>query len=527
MRFAALTLAFAVSAIAFQDTGPAPAKPKREKPTPREKARELLEGAVGVSASAQPDVQASALLYIGENYDAFDHKKALDYIRQGFAATAAIPPDSHDLRGELQSQIAGATAAMSLPDAAEMLRQIQPSPGDSGGHRDPRQSALQSVISRMLAKGQMDEATELLTIVGSTGQYPYRAAREIFEKLAPDDGRRITVFASAMAAYALRPGSGFSDLVGRHWKDIPQSMAESAVRAMVENILSRKDEGYTVQTMSSEKGSVDFSTQQDVELFDIMHVVQAIDPKRAERILEDRPALRAALEKFPEGRASLGDHVNSSSTSGSGKPDPAISRKQMLQGLASSRAAAAMKQLGDEAGAAAGKGDPLKAVALAKTIPVPARKAEALAIIARSVAARDAGIARSALSESIEILKEIKEPSDRIETWSAIVEAAHRIGDDKLAWEATDQGLADATELYKRDTDADAPNAALRDRWPSTNSYRRVVIAASKAFGVDAEPLLLRITDPDLALLARVEMAQALLGRPHESWSTSVSRTKK
>lgn len=103
------------------------------------------------------------------------------------------------------------------------------------------------------------------------------------------------------------------------------------------------------------------------------------------------------------------------------------------------------------------------------------------------------------MSESIEILKEIKEPNDRIQAWSAIVEAAHRIGDDKLTWEAIDQGLADAIELYKRDIDADAPNAAL----------------------------LLRITDPDLALLARVEMAQALLGRAHESWSTSVSRTKK
>ena len=143
MRFAAFSLAFAVSAIAFQTAGVAPSKPKREKPTPREKARELLDNAAGISASARPR-------------------------RAGFR------PPLH-----WREAATAVTAGISLPDAAEMLHQIQPSAGDSGGNHDPRQSANQSVISRMLAKGQIDEATELLTVLGGTGQYPYRRTPDL------------------------------------------------------------------------------------------------------------------------------------------------------------------------------------------------------------------------------------------------------------------------------------------------------------------------------------------------------------
>ena len=86
--------------------------------------------------------------------------------------------------------------------------------------------------------------------------------------------------------------------------------------------------------------------------------------------------------------------------------------------------------------------------------------------------------------------------------------------EDQRAWEAIDRGLADAAALYKKDPNADDSNVGLREYWPSTQSYRQIVYRAAKLFGPEAEPLLVKITDPDLHLLATIEMAQALLGRP-------------
>jgi hypothetical protein len=85
---------------------------------------------------------------------------------------------------------------------------------------------------------------------------------------------------------------------------------------------------------------------------------------------------------------------------------------------------------------------------------------------------------------------------------------------------AIDHLLADAAELYKQDSNTDRPNRAWREYWPSTQAYRRAMIRATKLMGVDAEFLLVRITDADLNVLARLVMAQTLLGRPYENFQT-------
>ncbi|MES1262466.1 MAG: hypothetical protein ABUS49_12095 [Acidobacteriota bacterium] len=509
-----------VPALAFQTPAPDTAKSEKpaEKPTPRQKARQLLDGVAETAGSAQPQVAASAMLYVGENYDLFDHKKALEYLHQAFASTVAIPPGREDTRrAGLQSKIAAATAPLSLPDAIDMLKQIQVAPDFEG---DPRQRALTAVVSRLLGKSQFDDAMELINSVGSTGPYPFAAARQVFEKLPVDDNRRLSIFAYAMSAYALRPGKDFSELLARHWKELPRSMVQSALGSVIENILKVDDsDQFLSLTLSNEKGSVNLHSSQDAALFDLMHVVREIDPKRADEILETRAELKSALQKFPDGAIGMGDNVSRSGTSGFGRADPGLQQRMALEGLAES--------LSQQAMAAVEKKDFPKAISLAKSIPAPERRVEILTRIASGAGALDQTTAKAMIGECIDALKEVKDPAVRASSWNNIAEAAHRAGDDKLAWEAIDHSLDDSAELYKADVNADSPNEALRDEWPSTNSYRRAVITATKLMGVDAEPLLGQIADRDLALFARVEMAQTLLERPHESWSTSVSRTSK
>ena len=511
MRGVALLMMAALPSLAFQ------AKPV--KPTPHQKARELLDGVVETAAGAQPEVAAAALLYAGQAYDVFDGKKALEYLRQAFASTRAIPPGTDTRRAELQSRIAAATVPFSLPDAAEMLKQIQVAPdGDNG---DPRRTALTAVVARLLGKAQFDDAIELINSVGVTGPYPFAAARQVFEKLPADDGRRLSIFAYAMSAYALRPGAGFSEFLARHWNSLPRSMVQTALGSVIENIMREKDNPDEFQsvTFSSEKGSGSLHGRQDAALFDLMHVVRELDPKRADEILEQRKELGALLQKFPEGTLAMGDNLNTRGTSGSGRGDPAMQRQMALEGLSNTIAERAM--------AAVGKKDLVRAVDLARTIPVIEQRVEILTRIASAAGAQDPAWARAVVSECMDGIKDVKSAQARAGSWNNIAEAAHRAGDDKLAWEALDHSLADSAELYKADADCDSPNEALRDEWPSTNAYRRAVITATKLMGVDAEPLLAQISDRDLGLFARVEMAQALLERPHGSWSTSVSRKAK
>lgn len=515
-----LPFALAISLLA-QDAAPE----KKEKPTPKEKARELLDAAAEIAPAAHPDVAAMAFAYIGESYIEFDKKKALDLLRRAFEITAGIPPDNFDNKSIIQGEIAGKTVDLSIEDAIEMLRQIIPIQAENG--LDPRQRAIDNVIAKLVAKKELTRAVELLNSFGATANYPYHSAQIVFEKLPAGDGSREALFGYAMSAYTLRGGDGFTAFLGKHWKDLPRVQAEAAVKAVVENVLSRKKEDSQYSTtLSSDKGAVTFTDPKDLAFFDLMYIVQEIDAKRAAEILDTRPLLKNALVKFPNGRESMGEMLNWNTSTGSGDSPDA----QALRGLADSRLGAAMKVLTDIDEKAAEdviRKQVDKALELVKTIPLPDRKASALGMIAEGLGEDDPSYSRNVLSQCLSALKDVKDVQARQPTWDNIVVTAHHLKDDKLAWEAINHSLEDATELYRLDTDADSPNMALRDWWPSMNAYRHSVIAATKAFGVDAETILFKIADPDLNVLARIEMADTLLEHPRSNWMGAVQKAAK
>ena len=166
--------------------------------------------------------------------------------------------------------------------------------------------------------------------------------------------------------------------------------------------------------------------------------------------------------------------------------------------------------------------DPDKAFELVKSIPQPAKQAEILSAVARSVAEKDPTRSRNVLNKCMATIPEVKDPGERIPVWDAVAESAALIKDDKLLWEALERGLNDAGALYKWDTEDARGNARvnvqLQEYWPSTAAYRRIVMRAANILKTDAEPLLYKIADPNLNLLARIAMAQALLGRMVANW---------
>jgi hypothetical protein len=482
-------------------------------PTPREKARELLDATLDSAPGAQPEVAALARLRIGENDDVFDHKKSLEAVNSTFAAALGIPPEKTGRRENAQGMIARATVPLSLPDAVSMLKRIQA--GNSADDEDPHYEAVEAAVTRLIEKKQIDEAIGLINSVGATGKYPFKAASLLFAALPPDDVRRPAIFACALSAYTLRPSADFGEFLVKHWKEIPKTTAEAAVGQMVTTILNGKDEGLN-ESLSAAKGSLTLHGRQNVELFDLMHVVRSIDPKRADGLPDRRPELKVALARFPNGRESMGQAANWSRSGGDpGPPDE--------RGAELVRVFAELEKLSEDATKA---GHITKIADLAKPIRNPSARLEFRTAVI-GLASDEPEIAKSLLSRCIELLKDVKDPPHRAESWSAVALAAHQIMDDKLAREAPDHAFDDAEEIYKPDMDADDPNPGPRDVWPFTNACHRIMISGAKIFGIDSSTLLNRITDPDMPVFARVELAQALLDRPRDIWNNYSQKTKK
>jgi hypothetical protein len=270
-----------------------------------------------------------------------------------------------------------------------------------------------------------------------------------------------------------------------------------------------------MMTISTDKETVSLRAAQDADLLELMPVLRALEPARAEEILGSRRELRAVLNAHPEGSQSLTGTSQMAIKVGRrpGAPSPSLAQ-QARTGAAMDLAAESLRQ--SASAMAVLPENPQAALSAARSIPLPARRAEVLAAIARSMAGKDPAAARSALRDALAITGDLKEPAGRIGAWDSIAGAAHAAGDDKLATDAIEKGMADAAELYRKDADQETGNPRPRHAWPSTEAFLRIIRRAATLLGPEAEPLLLRITDPDLNLLARVEMARVLLGQPEQ-----------
>jgi hypothetical protein len=496
-----------------------------DKPTPRQKARELLDGAAEMIAATKPDVQPVALMHLADNYQTFDKKKAVEYFKQAFAAAILPPTGQSPFARSTQMEIVVALTTLDTAEGIALLKQMEPR---TEGY-DNRSFAASRVIGELLQKNQIQSAIDLADYMGSSGAYPFSGVSQIMAKLPPGDNQFAAVFTSALSAYNVKPDREFHDLLTRYRKDLPAGMAQAALSRILSTVLARKDgEPYNAQTFSSSKGTATFTSREESELFDIAPLVREIDPKRYDDLLAAHAELRSAMQLFPGGGPSVADDrgITVYTVSSSGKSSDPAAEKRAGDAMNDRMKMAALVNARAEAALVAAAKDPDKALDLVAEIPSPPKQAEVLARIAQSVGENDAAKARRVLSRCITLLDDVKYPEDRVLAWDTVAGAAIVIKDDAILQRAIDRLLADAAELYKEDSNTDRPNRAWRENWPSTQAYRRAVIRATKLLGVDAEPILQKITDPDQNVLARITMAQALLERPFDRFQTYGGRQR-
>ena len=152
-------------------------------------------------------------------------------------------------------------------------------------------------------------------------------------------------------------------------------------------------------------------------------MIRAINPKKAEELVESRLELKTALERFPEGEESMRtDGGMSISTTSGGSPNASVAAEMQLQSLSNTRYSEAMSLLSK---------DPDRALALIREIPLKDQRARALAAVANHSSEKDASAAKSALTQALHLLDDIKDPGNTVDAYVAIAEAAHKIKDDE------------------------------------------------------------------------------------------------
>jgi hypothetical protein len=83
-----------------------------------------------------------------------------------------------------------------------------------------------------------------------------------------------------------------------------------------------------------------------------------------------------------------------------------------------------------------------------------------------------------------------------------------------------------ALESFANDTDAECPNGAHKECWPSTREFRHILFKAGQHQGLAAANHLDRIPDRDLRLFAQIELCAAIAGLPELGGLTTQYRRK-
>jgi hypothetical protein len=169
--------------------------------------------------------------------------------------------------------------------------------------------------------------------------------------------------------------------------------------------------------------------------------------------------------------------------------------------------------------------EPDKGLEMVRSVGSPAKQAEVLGAIARSVGEKDATKARSVLAKCMAAIDEVKDPGERIAPLDTVAEAAHAIHDDKLVQEALDRALTAAGELWK--SESEDYSHVPQEFWSSMLAYRRIATRAAAILQTDAEHLLVKMGNPSVNLMARIAIAQALLGRGPKFWQPYTPRPRR
>lgn len=488
---------------------------------PAQKANQFLESLPAVIAVTPPDFQSGALLQLANvELGAGRRAAALDHLNQAFAASAALPSErDYRIREEIQALIAAVTARINPERAAEMIAVIAPA---SGWEKDQRAVAVEQIVRPLLSAKKTDEAFAAFDRYAPEALFPFQPAGDLLKLLAPEDQRRATLCAQALAAFRQRPDvENFNIYLRNYRKEIPPQLFETSVRALVQSALDRKGLPRPLLfSITTPKGTVAVRDSLDSVLFQMYDLAFDIDPDLAKRIADGRPELQQILQRYPRGQASLqadGDAVTTwtDAESKDGKPTPAQQQRSAVVAMEGLKVQQAMTVL---------RTDPGKYLEIVREIPTPRLKTRMYSTYAMFAASRPPEEGKPMLAKCVTELEEVKDPSASSSAWVTVANAAHRLKDAELAARALDRAIADAAAQLKADADQDNPNLAPKCLWPSATAVRTAFYRAAEVLGPNAESLLERIPDNELQSMARIEMAAQWLGVPFDQPVTKIRR---
>ncbi|PYX92311.1 MAG: hypothetical protein DMG67_07260 [Acidobacteria bacterium] len=480
------------------------------KPTPKpltedqQLGRQILESSEAMARGLEPPMRSYSLLQIAQAYVSTDKAKAARLLRDAFTAAVAIPDDKDvkDTKSRLEQPILQALLPLSQSDVEERL--LQADPGVRKGMSD-------AIVHLYADKKQFAPALELVNRMTAEDEFPYGSGASLIQAMPAEmDGEKQSLFAQAITSYSQHKhqsvnvhGGGLVGMVTRFSASMPPKLALEAIDEILKQSKESNSDEASI-TMSSEQGTLGFSSFYEYELFAFLPLLRQLDESRAKSLLEENQDLAAKLKQFPEGVGSL-------------DPELAVRRHEL-------------QRQAEDTIDSAGK-DPVQAIAQAATLPASladnvfqSPRGHVLETIAKINVKNHPAVARQAVDELKKMAEDLA-PQAQVIYLASAADLYLQLGDQDSAERIVSKGFKAAEALLEKDTDADDPNLALKAWWPSADAYRRFIEVEAKISHSTTANILKEIKDPEIRTVESIIVARTLLGDPPKGYQ--ITRRKR
>ncbi len=294
---------------------------------------------------------------------------------------------------------------------------------------------------------------------------------------------------------------------------MPPAVILEAADRILDHARDEAEGGHAPFNFASSHGSVSFGSIYELRLFQLLPVIQDLDPSKAEQLLRDNPKTKGILKRYPQGMRSLDATITSTPRAKGERAEIfAISRGPIdeYDPQAAQRSADIEKQR--KAIYELARKDAKRALDSALALPGNEEtRADTLVTVGQVVGERDSSITKTAVKEALKLSSEF-DSVFRLQTLADAADVYLQLKDQDSALKTIAEGNTFAQRLYAKDADLSAPNTALKAQWPSTNAWRQFVGLAARISPDEATNLIDEVPDPEIDAFLRVALASSLMG---------------
>lgn len=428
-------------------------------PDDQDFALSTVDSAVHMVTQLAPESQGLLLAAAARAVASAKPTRAIEYCTLGFNAAEEMPLlDTFDLRIGVQEGIVAQLVLLAPDRATKLLMRIDKPQWSGYPGEDPRSRSAALLVDRLLkrnGKKDVEHATEVLNYLGSTGQYPYKAASEMI-KVSYERGqqsRADAIFGRALAffkkddQFASSPDE-FADLVLANDQMLPQSSMVVAIRMIVSKVRATEEETAKAGDPEHQKflintpnRSLPVGRKSTYLALRLLPLAKRLSNDLADELIQQDSDLGGAIKGLsPE---QLNDLSQGMLAVLHGDSDPTSA--QMLNFGRQVEDQQSLRNIEKM------DGDPDGAIGLVEKIETPETRILALAIIAQSLVKSDATRAASLLDDAEASLEKLDDEQKKVAALVPVASAWADLGNNKKALALLSTGYSSAEDLYKKE----------------------------------------------------------------------------